>query len=258
MNDRAAPIDVAELDADAAHVADAGSVHRPSAIASFHLIRLKPGRQPVALARLGLDRLRMRRTTDVTFWRLLGTGDGRNTGPGADLRRTALFAIWRDERALDSFMASMATRWASAEEQYHVRLRGVGGHGTWRGVDVLGSIEPVADGYDGPLAIITRADVKLRRWRRFAAAGPAVSEALQQAPGLLAVCGIGEAPIGRQATFSLWSGAAAARNYAYATPEHREVIRRTHAESWYGEEMFARFAPYASVGTWDGIDPLAG
>ena len=69
--------------------------------------------------------------------------------------------------------------------------------------------------------------------------------------------GIGEAPIGRLATFSLWESLAAARNFAYSMPDHVEVIRRTRAEDWYAEEMFARFEPYASTGTWNGRDPLA-
>ena len=75
-------------------------------------------------------------------------------------------------------------------------------------------------------------------------------------PGLIDVVGIGEAPIGRLATFSLWESLAAARSFAYSMPDHIEVMRRTRAEGWYAEELFARFEPYASAGTWNGRDPL--
>jgi heme-degrading monooxygenase HmoA len=224
-------------------------------IASFHLVSERPGRAVVALARLGTDRPRLARTPGLAFWRVLGTGAGDDTAPSVDPRRTALFAVWDDERALDAFFATspIARRWWQADEAWHVRLRSVGGHGRWRGVDVLEGLSPGTD--DGPIAAITRADVRWASWRSFAAAGRPVSEEVRAAAGLLGVVGIGEAPVGRLGTFSLWASADDLRRFV-AQPEHRAVVRRTRTEEWYAEELFARFEPYASAGTWDGVDPL--
>jgi hypothetical protein len=44
--------------------------------------------------------------------------------------------------------------------------------------------------------------------------------------------------------------------FAYKTVAHREAMRRTRAENWYREELFARFVPVASEGTWEGREPL--
>ena len=204
------------------------------------------------MGRLGIDRL-ARRPDGLLFRRLLGTGLGADTGPSADWRRTAMFAVWEDEPALDAFLAPTAER-LHVVERYDVRLRALGGHGSWRGFDVLGGLAPGGD--DGPVAVLTRAGVRVRAWRPFRAAGPAVSAELAAAPRLLAAVGLGELPVGRLGTFSLWSDRAAMRAFA-ASPRHREVVRRTRAERWYGEELFARFEPYRSSGTWDGRDPLA-
>lgn len=209
------------------------------------------------MARLGTDRRRLARVPGLAFWRLLGTGRGDDTAPSSDLRRSALFAVWDDETDLDRFLADhpIAGRWAGGEEAWHVRLRGAGGHGTWRGFPVVDAIE--AGSADGPLAIVTRADVRPPAWRTFARAGRPVSDEVRSAAGLLAVVGIGEAPIGRLGTFSLWASMDDARRFASTMPAHRDVVRRTRAERWYGEELFARFEPYGSTGTWSGRDPLA-
>ena len=228
-------------------------------IASFHLVRERPSRALAAMARLATDRPRLAGTGGLVFWRLLGTGRGRNTGFGVDPRRTALFALWESDAALDAFLAgsAIARRWGTAEESYTVRLHSLGGHGSWCGVDVLGGMVAAAT-VSGPVAVLTHAVVRTRRWRAFMAAGRTVSRELADAAGLLAVAGVGEAPLGRQATFSLWTDLDAARQFAYAMPVHAGTVRRTRDEAWYGEELFARFHPYDSRGTWDGDDPLTG
>jgi hypothetical protein len=100
----------------------------------------------------------------------------------------------------------------------------------------------------GMLGVLTRATIRPRHLRAFWRDVPAASRALEKAPGLVASIGVGELPLIRQATFSLWRDTEAMKRYAYGTAEHREVIERTRREGWYSEELFARFAVVDVVG----------
>jgi len=226
-----------------------------SAVATFHLFTWRDAAR--ALRALALDRVRYKRADGLQFLRVLGTGKGSSTAPGSQWTRTALFCVFDDEESADAFIRRVEHR-GGITESWHVKLRGGGGHGSWRGMEIpqLLATKTMTDRPSDPLAVITRANVRARSWRAFARDAKVVDDELRGSDGLLAVVGVGEAPILRLGTFSLWRNVDAMNSFARGRPEHQRVVVRTRREKWYGEEMFARFTPYASTGTWDGRDPL--
>ena len=213
----------------------------------------------VAFAHLGLDRLPLARTPGLRFWRLLGVGKGRAFDLHADLRRYALFTVWASYAALKQFeeCSTVMQRIQQREDEvWTVHMCPVRWHGLWGRRDPFADIIPSVSPDPGPWVILTRATIRPTRFHAFLKAVPAVAEHLLRQPQLINSVGIGEAPPFHQATLSVWRTLPAITSFAYGSAPHRDVVRRTRREQWYREELFARFHPIFSYGTWDGVNPL--
>jgi len=230
-----------------------GSPEPVPAVVSLHLYGVRGAGVAKALGHMAVDRRAVRRLPGATFVKLLGTGSGRTFTPrDADPHHWGVLACWRDPDGPARYESSRNHEsWSSsAYEQGRVLMRPLASRGTWAGRQPFG--DPVAHRWDGPVAAVTRARIKPALWRTFWSAVPPVSGDLRETDGLDLAIGIGEAPVGLQGTFSLWSSNAALTEFAHRRSPHVEVMRRTHDVEWYAEELFARLAVVETRGTYSG------
>jgi hypothetical protein len=233
-----------------------GAREQVPAVVSLHLYGVQGLGVARAIAHMGFDRRAVRGLPGATFVKLLGTGSGRTFTPrDADPNHWGVLACWSDADGAERYERSRShLSWGgSAYEQARILMRPLASRGTWAGREPFG--DPVAHRWDGTVAAITRARIKPSLWRTFWSAVPPVSTDLRETDGLRLAIGVGEAPVGLQGTFSLWSSNAALTEFAHRRSPHVDVMRRTHDVAWYAEELFARLAVVDVRGTYRG-EPL--
>jgi hypothetical protein len=229
-------------------------------LVTLHVWRVPVTRVPHALTAMARDRRPVAQAPGHTFHKLLGTGDGRTfTVRDGDLRRWALLVCWSDARAAATFEHSAVVRrwdgWSAAGgERFRVAMTPLTSKGWWDGRQPFGDASPAGDRageHTGMVAALTRARLRPRLTPAFWRAVPPVNTRLHDSPGLVTSLGIGEAPLGRHGTFSLWESTTALTDFAFGSAEHRRVIAQTRETGWYSEELFARFA-VVEAGGWIG------
>jgi hypothetical protein len=206
--------------------------------------RIEKRHIPWAIFRMGFDRLLLRRSK-LHFWKLLGTGKGETfTVNDANPYRWGLLMVGESFPTMHHW-----DRRASARKE--LTLKPIAVNGLWAGINPFDRMAFAEAGtWSGKVAAITRARIKWRHNRIFWRSVPPVNLALHSSVGLENAIGIGEAPIGLQGTFSLWTSPKAIRDFAYRSPAHQEAIAATHRIGWYSEEMFSRFAVIDESGDW--------
>lgn len=121
------------------------------------------------------------------------------------------------------------------------RLLPLFGHGLWSGVDPFKPATGAAVATQ-QVAVLTRASIRWSKANLFWKSVPAVADDLSQSFRPVFTAGIGEFPIIRQATFSVWNNEEEMKDFAYQHKAHKKVIELTKQHKWYTEELFYRFA----------------
>ncbi|WP_083257197.1 DUF3291 domain-containing protein [Arcticibacter eurypsychrophilus] len=207
---------------------------------------------------MAIHRLPMSLNKKCTFYRLMGSGRNGTFDLSPDLQQWALLAVWKNQEDFDAFYSkSFISRWWTnfTQEKWTVLCEPLISHGTWDNQTPFGK-DFNQTTYNGPIAVLTRATIRLSKLKGFWSNVDPVAQLMLKAKGYITSFGIGEAPVYKQATFSVWQSAEDVKAFAYGSAEHREVIKKTREENWYSEELFARFKIIKSMGALSGKDPL--
>jgi hypothetical protein len=237
---------------------------------------------------MALFRLPLLFNKKITFWKLLGCGKNGTFDIHPDWRQYAVLVVGSWQSAVTSYQLPVARSKSSVKRQdtancllppancqliygsfitrwwhffkcetYTIILKPIEGYGCWDGKKIFGDI-PQETEYDGLIAVLTRATIRLKRLRNFWQYVDSIASKTPGAKGLILSAGIGELPWIKQGTFSVWRSKEHMKAFAYQMHEHIEVIQKTRQENWYSEEMFIRFKPVAAFGSLKGINPLDG
>ncbi len=207
---------------------------------------------------MAVFRLPLWRNPGIFFWKLMGSGRNGSFDINPDWRQWAILTVTdhtvdNNVYAGSSFISSYFRFFRC--ETWVIALEPIEAHGTWDGKHCFGDL-PRETAYEGQVAVLTRATIRLAKLSSFWRNVPAVATRTSRAPGFMGSFGIGEIPFIKQATFSVWESKAAMKDFAYRMREHTAVIAKTRREDWYSEDMFVRFRILHTSGLLNGKNPL--
>jgi len=117
--------------------------------------------------------------------------------------------------------------------------------------DVLGQAQQDEAQRSAPFAVLTRASIVPTKAMAFWRYAPSAQADLSQAPGCLLAMGLGEAPLVRQCTFSLWQDTAAMLQYAHQGA-HQAASAAAYRHQFFSESLFVRMQVLQMAGVWQG------
>lgn len=227
------------------------------------LSRFRPGHSLWGLAQLMMAPLKKITVPGLLFQKILGSGQDGGFGLRPGLNYQGVFSVFASPDQASAYLhgAQQVKAYRDhADEFFAAQLQPLSCRGAWSGfrfestagasaqypreTPEQASICPV-----GPVASLTRASIRPHKAMDFWRQSPDAETDLANAAGCELAVGLGEAPVLRQATFSLWKDQAAMDAYA-RSGAHQRAIAAAYGRDFFSESMFVRFHPVAIYGCW--------
>lgn len=190
-------------------------------------------------SRFLFGRFAFRNIDGLRFAKMMGSGHEGGFGLRPSFTRHGLFCVFAGHEAADNFLNSTWLRQARPHvRSWHwLKLQAFSARGRWSGYEIAAS---VTSPDDGPVVSLTRASIRWSQALRFWRMAPPAEAALAHASGCRLSVGLGEAPVLRQATISVWDSVTSMNAYA-RSGAHQLAIRAAYDGRHFSESMFVRW-----------------
>lgn len=194
----------------------------------------------------------MGKVSGMEFYKLMGTGKAR-FNPKPDWSVYVILQIWDNEASAQNYFSinPLFKKYQNiSKEHWVVFCKNRIARGEWNGSNPFRRSKTINKTIPYVVAL-TRATIKMKLLRTFWNFVPKSQTHLWKNNGLLYTKGVGEVPFRQMATISIWKDEASLNEFAYQTRGHVSAIAKTRDLDWYHEELFARFQPFKTMGSWN-------
>lgn len=199
-------------------------------------------------------------TPGLLFTKVMGSGHEGGFVLRPSATHQGLVCMFENAEQADEFIDSTAVRaYAERAKSFFITALAVtSARGSWDGrswdatpKERLGKYLHT-DTPDEGMVALTRASIRPAKAVAFWRYAPAAQDDLKNAPGCELAMGLGEAPLVRQCTFSLWKNTQSMMDYAH-TGAHQQAIAAAYKNDFFSESMFVRMRVLRREGQWSGV-----
>lgn len=195
-------------------------------------------------------------TPGLRFAKVMGSGQGGGFGMRPSATHQGLVTLFDTQAQAQAFLDGPRVQ-AYRERASHCwssLLAITSARGSWDGcawAATPAQAMDVAAPQPAPFAVaaLTRASIRPARVAQFWKRAPAAQRALGDASGCGLAMGLGEAPLLRQCTFSLWRDESDLVAYSRGGA-HGQAVQAAARQDFFSESMFVRMRVLASEGSW--------